>query len=151
MTPEQRSRTMARIRSKDTKPEMFVRRALHAAGYRYSLHSKKLPGRPDLVLAKHHTVIFVHGCFWHGHTNCKHFRLPATRSEFWKQKISNNQNRDQKSLRKLRAEKWRVCIIWECAQRNGTWTADGLVQAFTTWLGGDKMFLELDGQRCSIT
>lgn len=133
---------MAGIRAKDTKPEMFVRRALHAAGFRYSLHSRKLPGRPDLVLRKYRAAIFVHGCFWHGH-DCRHFRLPATRTEFWKEKIDGNRARDALAIGKLTDAGWRVAVVWECIQRDGTWTAHDLVAAVRDWLEGSEQRLEI--------
>lgn len=132
---------MAGIRAKDTKPEMFVRRALHAAGYRYSLHSRKLPGRPDLVLRKHGAVVFVHGCFWHGH-DCRHFRLPGTRTEFWAGKIGANRERDASAVSKLLEAGWRVAIVWECIQRDGKWTAADLVEGVTAWLEGAERMVE---------
>ena len=114
-----RSRMMSGIRGKDTRPEMIVRRALHKAGYRYRLHDKKLPGKPDIVLPKYKTVIFVHGCFWHGH-NCKYFKWPRTRPEFWREKISGNVERDRKAFAKLEKLGWRVVVIWECETRNSS-------------------------------
>ena len=114
MTPEQRHRCMAAIKGKDTKPEMLVRRYLHSLGYRYGLHNKKLPGSPDLVLRKYKTVIFIHGCFWHGHEGCKFYRLPKTNEVFWQEKITRNQQRDQETSRLLRAKGWNVITIWEC-------------------------------------
>ena len=109
-----RSRMMAGIRGKDTRPEMVLRRGLHARGFRYRLHDRRLPGRPDLTLAKHRAVIFVNGCFWHGH-DCHLFRLPATRREFWQQKIEGNQARDAAARTALLANGWRVMSVWECA------------------------------------
>ncbi|MCH5213696.1 MAG: DNA mismatch endonuclease Vsr [Muribaculaceae bacterium] len=118
MTPEQRHRCMAAIRGKDTKPEMLVRRYLHSLGYRYGLHNKKLPGSPDLVLRKYKTVIFIHGCFWHGHEGCKFYRLPKTNEEFWEEKITRNRRRDQETATKLAAKGWNVVTIWECDLKN---------------------------------
>lgn len=118
LTPEQRHRCMAAIKGKDTKPEMVVRRYLHSLGYRYSLHNKKLPGCPDLVLRKYKTVIFIHGCFWHGHEGCKFSRLPKTNVEFWQDKITRNQQRDQKVIKLLREKGWNVITVWECDLRN---------------------------------
>ena len=118
MTPEQRHRCMAAIKGKDTKPEMLVRRYLHSLGYRYGLHNKKLPGSPDLVLRKFKTVIFIHGCFWHGHEGCKYYRLPKTNETFWQEKITRNRQRDQESVRLLREKGWNVITIWECDLRN---------------------------------
>jgi len=133
---------MARIRAKDTKPEMFVRRALHAAGYRYSLHSRKLPGRPDLVMRKHRAVVFVHGCFWHGH-DCRYFRLPGTRTEFWAAKIEANRARDARAVSELLEAGWRVAVVWECIQRNREGTADDVAAAVSSWLEGSEQMLEL--------
>lgn len=108
---------MAGIRSKNTKPEMVVRRFLHGQGYRYRLHRKDLPGTPDLVLPKYQAVIFVHGCFWHGH-DCRYYRLPKTRTAFWAEKIAGNRSRDEKNQRLLEAEGWRVVVVRECEIRD---------------------------------
>lgn len=113
LSPEQRQRNMRSIRGRDTKPEMLIRRGLHAAGLRYHLHAKKLPGRPDIVFPRYRAVIFVHGCFWHGH-NCPLFRLPATRTEFWTAKITGNRARDECAAAALLADGWRVFTVWEC-------------------------------------
>lgn len=113
-TPQTRSYNMSRIRSKDTKPEMLVRKFLYARGYRYKLHDKTLPGKPDIVLPKLRTVIFVHGCFWHGHKNCKYFVVPKTRTDWWLNKINGNIANDKKHLAQLRKAGWRVINIWEC-------------------------------------
>ena len=109
-----RSYNMSRIRSKDTKPEMLVRRFLLSKGYRYRLHSKKLPGKPDIVLSKYKRVIFVHGCFWHGHEGCKYIVIPKTRTEWWQNKINTNAARDKACKIRLIQEGWQVIIIWEC-------------------------------------
>lgn len=114
LTPEQRSFNMSRIRGKDTKPELILRRGLHALGFRYQLHRKDLPGRPDLVFPRYQTVIFVHGCFWHGH-DCSLFRWPATRAEFWHEKIGRNRERDKNAVHQLKQQGWRVITVWECA------------------------------------
>ena len=114
MTPQQRHRCMQSIRSKDTKPELIVRRFLHAHGFRYRLHLKNLPGHPDIVLRRWHTVVFVHGCFWHGHDDCKTFRMPKTNKEFWKSKIERNRLRDMRDRLQLRELGWHVITIWEC-------------------------------------
>lgn len=115
---EVRSYNMSRIKGKNTKPEMLVRKFLHAKGFRYNLHGKykgkKLPGKPDLVLPKYKTVIFVHGCFWHGHEGCSYFKIPKTRTEFWVEKIGSNVQRDQKNIDTLEIDIWKVIIIWEC-------------------------------------
>lgn len=113
-TQLQRSYNMSRIRSTDTKPEMLVRTFLFANGFRYRLHDKKLPGKPDIVLPKYKTVIFIHGCFWHGHTNCRYFKIPQTRTKWWADKINTNKARDAKAVKELRKEGWKVQVIWEC-------------------------------------
>ena len=114
ITPEQRSYTMSRIRSKDTKPEMLVRQHLHALGFRYRLHSSKLPGHPDIVLPKWHTVIFVNGCFWHRHKGCKTATMPKSNVKFWRDKFKRNVARDKKEHAALEAAGWHVIVLWEC-------------------------------------
>jgi len=116
LTAEQRSFNMSRIRGRDTKPELTLRQGLHALGFRFRLHRRDLPGRPDLVFVSRRAVIFAHGCFWHGH-DCAMCRLPATRPEFWTAKIADNRTRDRQAEGKLRAAGWRVLIVWECALR----------------------------------
>ncbi|MBK7559082.1 MAG: DNA mismatch endonuclease Vsr [Chitinophagaceae bacterium] len=113
-TSQQRSYNMSRIKGKDTKPEMLVRRFLHANGYRYKLHDKQLPGKPDIVLPKYKTVIFVHGCFWHGHANCKYFVVPKTRTKWWLNKIKRNKSNDKKAVKALKINGWKVITVWEC-------------------------------------
>lgn len=109
-----RSYNMSQIKAKNTKPELLVRKFLYANGFRYSLHNKKLPGKPDIVLTKYKTVIFVHGCFWHGHKNCKYFVVPKTRTKFWLTKIAANKANDIKAVKALRKDGWKVITIWEC-------------------------------------
>ncbi|WP_343604150.1 very short patch repair endonuclease [Roseateles sp.] len=116
LTPEQRRLNMSRIRGKDSKPEMLIRRGLHARGLRYRLHDRSLPGRPDLALPKHHTVVFVHGCFWHSH-GCALSKLPSTRQDFWRKKLEANVERDRRAIDALLASGWRVLTVWECALR----------------------------------
>jgi len=111
---EQRSRNMSAIKSKNTKPEIAVRKLLHSMGYRYRLHRKDLPGSPDIVLPKYKTVIFVHGCFWHRHQNCKYASTPKTRQEFWEAKFRENINRDKKHQENLSSMGWKIIIVWEC-------------------------------------
>ncbi len=118
MTPEQRSRAMARVRSKNTKPELRVRALLHRLGFRFRLHRRDLPGTPDLVLPKHRAAIFVHGCFWHAHPGCARATMPSTRVEFWTTKLARNVERDAKKLRELQAAGWRVLVLWECETRD---------------------------------
>jgi DNA mismatch endonuclease (patch repair protein) len=111
---EIRSKNMAAIKGKNTRPEMLVRKFLYAHGYRYRLHDKKLPGKPDIVLPKYKTVIFVHGCFWHGHKNCKYFVVPKTRTEWWLNKINGNIANDVKAAKALKKEGWKIINLWEC-------------------------------------
>jgi len=105
---------MSRIKGKDTKPEIMVRKFLFSNGIRYRLHDKKLPGKPDMVFPKYKKVVFIHGCFWHGHENCKYFVVPKTRTEWWLNKINNNKKKDIESVYALRKLGWKVIIIWEC-------------------------------------
>lgn len=114
LTKEQRHNCMAAIRSKNTKPEVLVRKFLFSRGFRYRLNHPRLPGHPDVVLHKYRTVIFVNGCFWHGHNGCKYFRLPKTNIEFWTKKIERNQQRDIKEQRLLAKMGWHCITIWEC-------------------------------------
>jgi DNA mismatch endonuclease (patch repair protein) len=125
-TKKQRSYNMSQIRSKNTKPEMIVRSWLHKQGYRFRLHDKTLPGKPDIVLKKYKTVIFVHGCFWHGHKNCKYFVVPKTRTKWWLDKINGNIARDKKADKDLRKLGWKVINIWQCKIRKGYYTRLGV-------------------------
>lgn len=113
-TPEQRHRNMAAVHSASTEPELNLRRALWRMGFRYWVNNKRLPGTPDIVLPKYQTVIFVHGCFWHGHKDCKYYTVPKTNAEFWIAKVARNQERDQEVWRQLEAKGWNVIIVWEC-------------------------------------
>lgn len=112
-----RSRMMRGIGPRDTVPELVVRRLLFARGFRYILHDDRLPGCPDIVLPRYRVAVQVHGCFWHGHTGCKHFKIPGTRTRFWRSKISGNAERDARNAAKLIAAGWRVLFVWECATR----------------------------------
>lgn len=109
-----RSYNMSRIKGKNTKPELIVRRFLHSAGLRYRLHSKHLPGKPDIILKKYRTVIFVNGCFWHGHRGCRYFVIPKTRTGFWVEKIGRTAKKDKENMKALQQEGWHVIVIWEC-------------------------------------
>lgn len=109
---------MSGIRGKNTRPEMAVRRALHAAGLRYRLHDTNLPGKPDLVFPRHRVVVFVHGCFWHSHQGCGYSAMPSTRIDFWQAKLSGNAARDARNVQALLDSGWRVAIVWECAIRS---------------------------------
>ncbi len=136
---------MSSIRSKDTKPEMAVRRGLHAHGVRYRLHVKKLPGRPDLVLRKYRAVIFVHGCFWHGH-DCQMFRPPVSRSDFWRAKIERNRERDREVMVALDEMGWRRLTIWECALRGrGKLEGEEVIRLTLQWLDGSSHESEIRG------
>lgn len=117
MTPEQRSRCMSAVKGKDTKPEMIVRKYLFSKGLRYRLHVRSMPGNPDIVLPKYKTVVFIDGCFWHGHEDCKYYKLPKSNIEFWASKITNNKNRDIQNKVKLKELGWRVIRVWECEIR----------------------------------
>ena len=111
---ETRSYNMSRIKNKNTKPEILVRKFLFANGFRFRLNDKKLPGKPDIVLPKYKTVIFVNGCFWHGHENCKYFKLPGTRTEWWREKIEKNIENDLKKQSQLMDLGYKVIVVWEC-------------------------------------
>jgi len=138
---------MRHIRGKDTKPEMVVRRGLHARGLRYRLQDRNLPGRPDLVFASHRVVVFVHGCFWHGH-HCPLFKLPATRPEFWQAKIEANRARDRRANDSLNLLGWRILTIWECCLKGpARWPADELLDTCATFIRGNTRQLELT-RRC---
>src|SRR5210317_1903352 len=118
LTPEKRSWNMSRIKGRDTKPEMKVRSFLHRAGYRFRLHRKDLPGKPDIVLPKYGTVIFVHGCFWHRHKRCKYAYEPKSRRQFWNKKFEENLHRDRKHKKALHKMGWNVIVVWECQVRD---------------------------------
>lgn len=113
-----RSRMMAGIKGRDTKPELAVRSYLHAAGLRFRLHDKHLPGRPDIVLRRYRTVVFVHGCFWHRHPGCRYATVPASRQEFWSSKFASNVERDRRDVASLEELGWRVITVWECETRS---------------------------------
>ena len=131
MSSEQRSRTMRAIKDRDTKPEMMVRRLLHSMGYRYRLHRKDLPGKPDIVFGPHRKVIFVHGCFWHGHPCKRGNRLPKTNAEYWKSKIARNIERHSSHLDELTAAGWTELTLWECELAN----EDAIRRRLSAFLG----------------
>ena len=118
LSPKDRSERMGRVRSKGSKPEMAVRRLVHGLGYRYRLHGKGIPGRPDLVFRSRRKVIFVHGCFWHRHPGCPLTRLPKSRLDFWKPKLERNRERDREVQQALRDEGWSYLVVWECEVRD---------------------------------
>ena len=137
-----RSRMMSRIRGKNTKPELALRRALHARGFRFRLHSGKVHGRPDLVLPKYHAVVFVHGCFWHRHEGCRYTTTPSTRPEFWRAKFDSNVARDALVRRKLLENGWRVATIWECALRKPE-QVGATTEALSAWLRSNELQLQV--------
>jgi len=134
---------MSGIRGKNTRPELLIRKALHARGFRYRLHCKDLPGNPDLCLPKYRAVIFVHGCFWHGH-GCHLFKWPKTRPEFWRQKIERNCEVDEKARERLLSAGWRVAVIWECALKGSQrWSMAKAIDACQDWLLSSATTLEI--------
>jgi DNA mismatch endonuclease (patch repair protein) len=146
-----RSRMMSGIQGKNTKPEVSIRKALHARGFRYRIHVNNLPGKPDLVLPKYNTVVFVHGCFWHGHT-CRYFKVPQTRPDFWLEKIGKNQARDRLQESVLLDQGWRVLIVWECAVRlMKKEKSTVLIDLVADWLINGNEHLQIDETICSPT
>lgn len=135
---------MSGIKGRDTKPETAVRRALFAAGFRFRLHRRDLPGVPDVVLPGRRVAVFVHGCFWHQHAECRYARLPSTRTEFWKAKLDGNVARDSKAIEALLALGWRVLVVWECAVRNRE-RLSALPQTLAEWIRGDALKGEVRG------
>ncbi|PLL10126.1 very short patch repair endonuclease [Tabrizicola sp. TH137] len=139
---ETRSRMMSGIRGKNTRPELALRRALHARGFRFRLHSGKVHGRPDLVLPKHRAVVFVHGCFWHRHEGCRYATVPATRPEFWRAKFDANAARDSAVRTSLLEEGWRVATVWECALRKPEQVAAS-TESLSIWLRTEELQIEI--------
>ena len=143
VSPAVRSRMMASIRGKNTKPEMIIRRGLHGRGFRYRTNDKSLLGKPDLVFPKYKAVIFVHGCFWHLH-DCHLFKWPQSRPEFWKEKITANHKRDEKNVAALRESGWRVGVVWECALKGKKkLPLEGVIKDCSVWLLSDLSSLEV--------
>lgn len=139
-----RSKMMSGIRGKDTKPEMIVRKALFSCGFRYRLHRRDLPGAPDIVMASRKIVIFVHGCFWHKHTNCKFAKFPSTRTEFWSTKLQGNATRDQLAISSLQSSGWRVLVVWECVTRDAA-SLQKLAETMKQWIESGVSFDEIRG------
>ncbi len=134
VSPEKRAEMMSGIKGKNTKPEILVRKALFKRGFRYRLHYKGLPGKPDLVFPKFRAVIFVNGCFWHGHA-CHLFKWPKSNSEFWKDKITGNQERDRQNIKKLKEQGWRTRVIWECALKGkSAYDINREIDTLSNWL-----------------
>ena len=142
VSPAVRSRIMAAVRGKDTRPEWALRHALHRRGIRYRLHQKRLPGRPDLVFPRFNAVCLVHGCFWHRHEGCRYATTPATRRRFWREKFAANVARDERNHRALRAAGWRVATVWECAL--GKDRAETVARRLDGWLRGEEVEFESD-------
>lgn len=145
VSPQVRSRMMSGIRGGDTKPELMVRKALFASGYRFRLHRKDLPGCPDVVLPGRRIAVFVHGCFWHQHLGCKYAKLPATRVDFWREKMTANVLRDRGAIESLGVLGWRVLVIWECAIR-AKGARDALPEKLREWIEGSTPYGEISLQ-----
>lgn len=147
VSPEKRSEMMAGIRGKDTKPEVAIRKALFALGWRYRIHDKRLPGKPDLVFVKQKAVVFVEGCFWHGH-DCHLFKWPSSRQEFWETKIEGNRQRDMRVRSELQALRWRHLTVWECAIKGRTRLPFPLlIDRILGWLESTETVGEIEGVR----
>jgi len=136
-----RSEIMSKIRSKDTKPEMLVRRFLHRNGFRYRLHAKDLPGKPDIVLPKYKSIVFVHGCFWHSHAGCRRANTPSSNKDYWVAKLKKNKDKDIRDQEKLSSSGWRVVVVWECSlstidkRRAGLERLVEILQSDAAWTG----------------
>lgn len=140
-----RSRNMAAIRGRNTRPELLIRKFLHAAGFRYRLHAKDLAGKPDMVFPRYHAVVFVHGCFWHRH-DCHLFKWPEARNDFWRVKIAGNVARDEAAIQKLEQAGWRIATIWECALKGRTkLDFPEAMQRLADWLRSDDREIEIRG------
>ena len=144
--PKVRSRMMSGIQGRDTKPELIIRRGLHQLGFRYRLHDKKLPGKPDLVFPQYRAVIFVNGCFWHKH-QCHLFKWPSTRKAFWREKISGNAERDKRNRAECEQRGWKVLVVWECALKGRTRRQPAEVQhTIANWLQYDETSADIAGR-----
>lgn len=141
-----RSRMMSGIKGKNSRPEIIIRKLLFAAGHRFRLHRKDLPGTPDIVLTSRKVAVFVHGCFWHMHTNCKYAKLPSTRQEFWQEKLAGNVKRDQKAIDALMSSGWRVLVVWECSTRNAAALAL-LRNTLVSWIESGEIYGEISGPK----
>ncbi|NSZ75031.1 DNA mismatch endonuclease Vsr [Agrobacterium tumefaciens] len=146
VTAEVRSRMMSGIRGTNTKPELLLRKGLHAIGFRFRLHDRSLPGKPDIVLPRYRAVIFAHGCFWHGH-DCHLFKWPSTRPEFWQAKIARNRAVDERTNAALTEAGWRQAVVWECALKGKTrLPLEDVIQSCAEWLRSDRPRLEIRGE-----
>ncbi len=145
VSQSKRSDMMSGIQGRNTRPELAIRKALHAKGYRYKLHDKSLPGKPDIVLPKYQAVIQVNGCFWHAH-DCHLFKWPVSRPAFWKEKLDKNRLRDEKNNEELKQQGWRLLLVWECAFKGPfRLPFDQLIDAIEKWLRSDSCFSEISG------
>jgi len=148
MSAEKRSALMSRIKGKNSSPELLVRRLLWRAGFRFRLHARELPGRPDIILPRWHVAVFVHGCFWHLHKGCRYSQLPATRPDFWKNKLEANRERDQRKTSALLASGWRVAVVWECAVRAD---ATMSVQLLEEWIRSGGTTLHVRAEQAGLS
>ena len=150
MTSEQRHLTMSHNRSRNTSPEVRLRRELHRAGFRYRVCDRHYPGSPDIVLPRYYAVIFINGCFWHAHADCRYFRFPSSNQSFWIRKFMHNKSRDERNIREYQERSWRICVIWECAIRgaHARRKIDEVTAKVIHWLEEDgDPFLEIRGER----
>ena len=151
VSPKIRSEVMARVGSKDTKPELLIRKGLHARGFRYRLHAKELPGKPDMVFPRYKSIILVNGCFWHGH-DCRLYRFPKSNTEYWRGKIKRNIERDSENLKALHEAGWRIMIIWECAIKGkARLSLEAVYVSASEWLLSDMPNREIKGSWKGIT
>lgn len=149
---EKRSKMMSGIRSQNTKPERLIRKGLFKLGFRYRINSKMF-GKPDIVLKKYNAVIFIHGCFWHGHIGCENFKIPKSNTTFWVNKIDRNRKRDAEVLNYLHATGWRICIIWECAIRGKSQllNIDKTINKISKWLTSKRIWIEITSDKYKCT
>lgn len=148
LSPSLRHKNMSHIRSRDTSPEKVIRSALHKAGFRFRICDRRYPGKPDIVLPKYYTVIFINGCFWHAHEGCRYFKMPSSNVDFWKAKFERNRQRDSEVIQYYKDKCWRICIIWECALRgkNRQNRIESVASEVCTWVDeGSTPFLEIKG------
>ncbi len=145
ISPDKRSWNMSRIRSRDTGPEMIIRRALHIRGYRFRVNNADLPGKPDIALRQYGAVVFIHGCFWHLH-GCKYSKIPHTRHDWWEAKLTGNRNRDARAAAALKEQGWRVLTVWECAIDKDQ-HADQTINLICTWLKSGAGSIEIPSQQ----
>ena len=149
VTPKKRSEMMSGICSKNTKPEIIIRKGLFSRGFRYRINHKKIFGKPDIVLKKYNAAIFIHGCFWHGHIGCENFKIPSSNRDFWIDKIYFNRKRDGEVLNYLHATGWRICIIWECSIRGKKQllNLNKIIDEISEWLLSDRIWLEVTSKK----